>query len=208
MTHQKIRDYRAGYGLALLLALVALLALPFVTKADGNRVYYAPDTTSFSPVGSFGSMIPEGNGKGINKLTVNAGPEAYTLTFVINNNNNGTKGTTFFETRKGPTNTDLSGQVQLAASLGGLSGATNSTYLTFADGSNDTPLYVRVQIPACSSDKNSGTFRIQAHPSSISTADQGNGPGVVVSLDCNGYVPPPAAVCYDNYDQPMVCPEE
>lgn len=204
MTNQKIIAYRSGLGLALLLAVIAILALPFATKADGNRVYYSPDPNSFTPSGAFGSLIPEGYGNGINKLTINAGPQPYTVTFVINNNNNGTKGTTFFETRKGPGNNDLSDKVKLS-STPDFSNATNSTYLTFANGSSDALLYVQVQIPACSSDKDSGTFRIQAHPGG--TAHQGNGPGVVVFLDCNGYIPPPT-ICHDTYDNPIVCPNE
>jgi hypothetical protein len=188
--------------MAALLAIIAILSVPLLTRAAGNRVYYSPDPDSFSPAGSFGSMIAEGNGNGINKLTLNAGPEAYTVTFTINNNNNGTKGTTFFETRKGPGNNDLSGQVKLSPSPD-FSDATNSTYLNFADESNDAPLYVQVEVPACSASQAGGTFRIQAHPGG--TAHQGNGPGVVVSVDCNGYTPPPT-ICYDQYNNVVICP--
>jgi hypothetical protein len=204
MTHKRIIGYRIGLGMAALLAIVAILSVPLLTRAAGNRVYYSPDPDSFSPAGSFGSMIAEGSGTGINKLTLNAGPEAYTVTFTINSNNNGTKGTTFFETRKGPTDNDLSGQVKLAPSPD-FSEATNTTYLNFTDESNQAPIYVQVEVPACSAGQVGGTFRIQAHPGG--TAAQGNGPGVVVYLDCNGYTPPPK-VCYDQYGQVVMCTTE
>lgn len=189
---------RVGGGLALLLMLSLLLVPGIVAASNANRVFYAPDPASFVPEGSFGSMVAEGYGKGINKLTVNAGPEAYDLFFTINNTNqSGRAGTTFFETRKGPGNNDLSSFVALSATPDFAENATNTVTMDFP-GSAGAPLYVRVHVPACGSD---GTFRIQAHPGG--TDKQGNGPGVVVYVNCNGFVPappppppPPPTICY------------
>jgi len=173
-----------------------------VSASQANRVFYTPVQSSFVPQGSFGSMIAEGYGKGINKLTVNAGPQAYDLFFTINNTNESQKpGTTFFETRKGPGNNDLSSFVALSAVPGQFTEGVNTTTLNF-NGSAGVPLYVRVHVPPCGSD---GTFRIQAHPGG--TDKQGNGPGVVVFVNCNGYVPPVigGGTCYDYYGNPYKC---
>lgn len=205
MTNKKILGSGLAFSLASLAALVALIALPLLTMASGNRVYYTPIESSFTPEGSFGGMVAEGYGKGINKLTINAGAAPYTVTFTINNTNNGTKGTTYFETRKGPGNNDLSPNVKLSSS-NDFTNATNTTFLTFNDTSTDANLYVQVQVPPCTSG-NVGTFRIQAHPSG--TAHQGNGPGVVVFVNCTGYtVPdetPPPSTCYDYWGNPIAC---
>lgn len=207
MLNRKNLGYRVFFSLTALVALVALLAVPVLTRADGNRVYYTPIQSSFLPADAFGGMVAEGYGKGINKLTINAGPQEYTVNFTINNTNNGTEGTTYFETRKGPGSNDLSSNVKLSSS-GDFTSATNSTFLSFPNTSTDVPLYVQVDVPPCSSGT-VGTFRIQAHPSNLSTAHQGNGPGVVVYINCTGYTPPPEtpppATCYDYYKQPIAC---
>lgn len=177
MRKRRIFLFRVTPGAALLL-LLAIMIAPLSALADGNRVYYTPDSNSFTP-GSLVDITAEGHGNGINKVTVNASPDSgYYLNFTINNNNNGTDGTTFFETRKGPGNNDLSPNVTF---LNGDANG-NTTYLTFPNDSSDVPLYVQVYIPPCN-ESEGGTFRIQAHPGG--SAHQGNGPGVVVSVNCN-----------------------
>jgi hypothetical protein len=174
-----------------------------LTNAQGNRVNYAPVPSSFSPAGSFGGDIPEGGGTGINKLTINAGPVGYYVYFTINNNNAaGVSGTTTFDTRQGAGAPDLSGNVSLSAVPGQFTTGQNTASLTF-NGSVGVPLYVRVWIPPCGT---GGSFRIQAHPGG--TGNQGNGPGVTTTINCNGYVPDttPPATCYDYYGQPYTCP--
>lgn len=209
MTKRK-SSRKAVLALASSLMLIAILAVPFVASASSaNRVFYMPDGGSFVPTGSFGGDIAEGGGNGINKLTINAGSVGYYVYFTIHNNNqSGTSGTTYFETRKGPGNNDLSGNVALSATAGSFTDGVNSTNLTF-NGTADAPLYVRVYVPPCGS---GGTFRIQAHPGG--SAHQGNGPGVVAYINCNGYTPPtptptatptPAQVCYDYYGNPIPC---
>ncbi len=196
----------AGGSAFVAVLLMAFLVVPsFVSASNANRVFYTPLPESFMPTGSYGNMIPEGYGKGINKLFINAGPQDYDVYFTINNTNeSGRSGTTFFETRKGPGNVDLSPNVALSATPGFADNATNTLTMDFT-GKVGNPLYVRVHIPACGSD---GTFRIQAHPGG--TAHQGNGPGVVVFVNCNGYVPPapptPATTCFDYYGNPIACP--
>jgi hypothetical protein len=191
MSNKRFLGFKVMHGVASLLLLVAITALPVVATAAGNRVYYTPVESSFSPYGSLEKIVPEGYGKGINKVTVNASPyTGYTLNFTINNNNNGTSGTTFFETRKGPGNNDLSPGVLLSPTgdFYGNPGLGNTTFLTFPDNSTDVPLYVQVEIPACPDGKSTGTFRIQAHPGG--EARQGNGPGVVVFVNCKeGFFP-------------------
>lgn len=203
MATRKFLGSRLIFGLTSLAALVALLSVPLLTRADGNRVYYTPLPSSFVPANAFGGMIPEGYGNGINKLRINAGPAPSIVNFTINNNNNGSSGTTFFETRKGPGNNDLSSKVKLSATLTSdgkpdFTGATNTTYLTFPDDSTDAPLYVQVEVPPCTSGVDY-TFRIQAHPGG--TADVGNGPGVVVFVSCTGSKVPggPLPICYSEY---------
>jgi hypothetical protein len=205
MATRKFLGLRIIFGLTSLAALVALLSVPLLTRADGNRVYYTPLESSFVPASAFGGMIAEGYGKGINKLTINAGPAAYTVNFTINNTNNGTKGTTYFETRKGPGNNDLSPNVKLS-STSDFTNATNTTFLDFTDTSTDANLYVQVDVPPCTSGT-VGTFRIQAHPGG--TGHQGNGPGVVVYVNCTGFIPPtqtpPPATCVDYWGYPIAC---
>ena len=203
MPNKKLWGFGLAFSMASVLALVALLAVPLLTMASGNRIYYTPVESSFTPAGSFGSMTAEGYGKGINKLVINAGPTAYTVNFTINNTNNGTIGTTYYQTRKGPGNNDLSPNVKLSPD-GDFTNATNYPSLNFTDATTDVNLYVQVEVPPCTSG-NVGTFRIQAHPGG--TANQGN--GVVVYINCTGYtVPeetPPPGTCYDYYGNPIVC---
>lgn len=215
MLKSKLLKLRTRFSAIAILTMLAMVMVPSIAAASqANRVFYTPVASSFMPAGSFGGMIAEGDGKGINKLTINAGPQGYDVYFTINNTNESEKpGTTFFETRKGPGNNDLSGAVALSAVPGQFTNGVNTATLTF-NGSLGVPLYVRVHIPPCGSD---GTFRIQAHPGG--TAKQGNGPGVVAYVKCNGYVPPAptptptpgggggtAEPCYDYYGNPYKCP--
>ncbi|HEX2914713.1 MAG TPA: hypothetical protein VH186_28185 [Chloroflexia bacterium] len=182
--HKRKLSLRLIGALSALL-MVAMVAVPIIALAsNANRVFYMPDQSTFSPSSAWGGDIPEGGGNGINKLTLTGDTSAYWVTFVVRNNNeSGRTGTTFFETRKGPGNVDLSPYVQLSATSD-FSGASNTVVIPF-NGTNDSPLYVRAYVPACPSD---GSFRIQAHPGG--TTNQGNGPGVVVNIDCSKIATP------------------
>lgn len=194
---------RLAMGLSSFAILAVLFTVPLMASASSaNRVFYTVVDSSFSPAGSEQSDIPEGYGKGINKLTINAGPVGYDVYFTINNTNeSGTSGSTYFETRKGPGGNDLSGNVQLSSVANQFAGTTNSTTLNFP-GSEGVPLYVHVYVPPCGSD---GSFRIQAHPGG--SANQGNASGVMVFVNCNGYVPPTPTTtyCYYSYGQGYIC---
>jgi hypothetical protein len=186
-------------GFLSLALLLSIVTVPFIASAagPGNRVYYSPDASSFNPAAAYGGQIANGGGNGINKLTILGTPDGGYVDFIVRNNNDRANGKTLFEVRKGPGNVDLSSNV-LLANNSDYNGAGQTTLVTFASANADAPLYVRVLTPPCAQ---GGTFRIQAHPGG--TVHQGNGPGVVVHLEC-GQAPPP--VCYDYNGNPIPCP--
>ena len=173
---------------------------PTMFTSNGNRVGYNPDPTSFIPVGSFGGDIAEGGGAGINKLTINAGPQAYYVFFTVKNTNDssvwGQQNVGIDVRDQGSGNLVSGGYVSISLTPQQFVNGNTQVISSYGSGPNpsDVPVYVRMLVPPCpGSDKS--VVRLQAHPDVH--GHPGNGPGVMIEINCNGYIPPtpPSTVC-------------
>ena len=175
-------------------------ATPTMFTSNGNRVGYNPDPTSFLPIGSYGSDIAEGGGAGINKLTINAGPQAYYVFFTVKNTNDssvwGQQNVGIDVRDQGSGNMVSGGYVSISLTPQLFVNGNTQVISSYGSGPNpsDVPVYVRMLVPPCpGSDK--AVVRLQAHPDVH--GHPGNGPGVMIEINCNGYTPPapPSTVC-------------